>query len=58
MTMRMLCSDCGAVTEFAALPADSGFDPAERICLTCGEARWLPRELVDPPAARAPSSAA
>jgi hypothetical protein len=44
MTLRMLCSGCGTITDFAALPAEAGFDPAERICLRCGEARWLPRE--------------
>jgi hypothetical protein len=58
MTMRMLCSDCGGITEFAPLPAEGGFDPAERICLTCGEARWLPPDLVDPLPRRSSSSAA
>jgi hypothetical protein len=46
MTLRMLCSGCGTITDFAALPAEAGFDPAERICLRCGEARWLPGETI------------
>ena len=37
-----LCSDCGEVTELVGLPVADGFDPAERMCLRCGQARWVP----------------
>lgn len=46
------CSDCGEVTEFVGLPLEDGFDPAERMCVACGQARWVPAvAAADSPAA-------
>jgi hypothetical protein len=38
----LVCTDCGELTEFWSLPVAEGFDAGERMCVVCGQARWLP----------------
>jgi hypothetical protein len=42
MTESRTCPTCGETAELDRLPVEDGFDAAERLCLRCGLALWVP----------------